>query len=108
MLHDAAFDRTAFHQSEERRISPRIEYRAELIMQWHHDPYAKVRYRVIDFSDGGFRLHSSLPLQEGMTGIVLRLLPEFQILSQPVMVAWSRPAEAGMGFEVGLSFIEPV
>lgn len=77
-------------------------------MQWHHDPHAKVRYRVIDFSEGGFRLHSSLPLLTGMTGVALQLLPEFRTLSQPIMVAWSRASEAGIGFEVGLSFIEAV
>lgn len=108
MLHDAAFDRAAIPPTEERRISTRVEYRAELIMQWHHDPHTKVRYRVIDFSEGGFRLHSSLPMLEGMTGVVLRLLPECRTLSKPVMVAWSRPPEAGPGFELGLRFIEAI
>ena len=77
-------------------------------MQWHHDPHALVRYRVIDSSDGGFRLHSSLPLLQGMTGLALKLLPEGLDLQHPVMVAWSEPAGAGLGFEVGLTFIDSV
>jgi hypothetical protein len=87
----------------DRRQSDRIPFPAEMVMVWNHDFDTPMRYRVIDAGDGGYRIHSSLPLQEGMTGMVLRLLPSRgQALDQPVMVAWSRATEEKHGFEVGL------
>ena len=106
MLHDAALGRSGSQTHEERRQCLRVELRDELILQWHHDPEAMVRYRLIDLSDSGCRIHSSLPLLAGMTGVALRLLPEGRPLCRTAMVAWSEPAGAGLGFEVGISFVE--
>jgi len=75
---------------------------------WHHDSHMPVRYRVLDMSDGGIRIRSSLPMLTGMTGHAVRLLPEGTHLERPMMVVWVRSAHDGLGFELGLQFLEPV
>ena len=83
-----------------------------MVLIWNHDASLTHRYHVIDAGDGGYRILTSLPLQEGTTGMVLRLLPgnsRDDCLAQPVMVAWCRPrdgfetgAEGESGYEAGL------
>ncbi|MCI0631191.1 MAG: hypothetical protein L0Y44_11125 [Phycisphaerales bacterium] len=87
----------------ERRESDRLPFPAEIILVWNYDLYTPMRYTVIDAGDGGYRIHSSLPVLEGTTGMVLRLLPSFgQSLDQPVMVVWSRASQQSGGFDIGL------
>lgn len=87
---------------DDRRASDRVPFPAELVVVWNHDLKTPLRFRVIDAGDGGYRIRSSMPLLEGTTGMVLRLLPgRGQALDQPVMVAWSHAADDG-GYDVGL------
>lgn len=88
----------------DRRTSDRVPYPAEAIVVWTHDLASPMRYRVIDAGDGGYRIHSSMPLLEGTTGMLLRLLPgRGRPMDQPVMVAWIKPAEEeATGYDVGL------
>lgn len=87
----------------ERRASDRVPFPAELVLAWNHDLAHRMRYRIIDAGDGGYRIHSSLPILEGTTGMVLRMLPGGkQPLDQPVMVVWCHAAEDADGFDVGL------
>lgn len=109
MLHDQVMSRFVQGRDEiavdDRRASDRVPFPSELILAWNNDPATPVRYRVIDAGDGGYRIQSSMPLLEGTTGMVVRLLPgRGAPLGQPVMVAWSRPSEEMDGYEVGLRF----
>ena len=90
------------------RQTQRVPCPAEVTLIWHHDASHVVRYRVMDVSDGGLRLRSSVPMLEGTTGMVLRMLPEGTPIEKPVMLVWSRPrngdADIG-GYEIGLRYI---
>lgn len=74
---------------------------AEVTVVWHHDLARTMRYRLIDASDHGFRLHSATPMLSGTTGTVLRLLPEGTPVDAAVNVVWCRPDPRG-GFYLGL------
>jgi len=88
---------------DDRRVSDRLPFPAEMLLVWNHSLQLPIRYRVIDAGDGGYRIASSLPLMEGTTGMVLRLLPSRgKPMDQPVMVAWVRKSDEGDGYEVGL------
>jgi hypothetical protein len=104
MLHDAVMSRTsAGRAGTDRRESDRLPFPAEMIVVWNHDLDTTLRYQVIDAGDGGYRIRTSLPMLEGTTGMVLRMLPgRGRSLDQPVMVAWSRKADEAAGFDVGL------
>jgi len=88
----------------ERRGSDRVPFPAEMILIWNHDAALRHRHRIIDAGDGGYRIATSLPLLEGTTGMVVRLLPCGTTQKpQPVMVAWCRKAGEGRdGYEAGL------
>ena len=114
MLHDVVMSRSrrpapgeapaagASEACADRRRSDRVPFPAEIVLVWNHDFQTTMRYRVIDAGDSGYRIHSSLPLQDGMTGMVLRLLPgRGESMDQPVMVVWNGPAP-DQGFVVGL------
>lgn len=77
------------------RRTPRVPCPAEITLVWHHNPATVVRYRVLDVSDGGLRLRSAVPLHEGTTGMVMRMLPEGTPIEKPVMVVWSKPETDG-------------
>jgi len=88
---------------DDRRVSDRLPFPAEMILVWNHDLQTPLRYQVIDAGDGGYRIHCSSPLLEGTTGMVIRLLPgRGRQMAQPVKVAWSRQSELSTGFEAGL------
>ena len=61
-----------------------------------------MRAPLVDMSDGGCRLHLSLPVPTGTTAILLRMLPDGVELGQSAIVAWCRPAADGDGYEAGL------
>jgi hypothetical protein len=86
----------------ERRASERVPCPAELIVLWHHDLTSPVRYELADASDGGFRVRTSLPMQYGMTGMALKLLPDGRDVNDAVMVVWCRETRQPGVFEVGL------
>ncbi len=108
MLHDGTQARVSGQPMlAERRRSQRDAFPAELVVKWHHEPEMPIRYEVIDSSEGGFRIRSSMPMLEGMTGIALKLLPEGTRVNRTVMIIWVGPCATGGGSEFGLNFIEP-
>lgn len=108
MLHDGTQARVSGQSMlAERRQSQRDEFPAELVVKWHHEPEFPVRYEVIDSSEGGFRIRSSMPMLEGMTGIALNLLPEGTPVNRTVMIIWTGPCASGAGSEFGINFIDP-
>ena len=121
MLHDTIMSRAmtrgrqtpgpdqAVGGCDDRRAADRVPFPGEMILLWHHDPALRHRHRVLDAGDGGYRIATSLPLLEGTTGMVLRLLPSDSASDkpQPVMVAWcckmaGAAEDGGGGYEVGL------
>lgn len=115
MLHDNVFSQasdmtgsamtgSALAQPVDRRGSHRVPFPAELLLIWHHDLRNSVRYRIIDASDGGFRISSSLPLLEGMTGMALKMLPEGSPIEHCVMIAWVRRRDEFNDYEIGLRY----
>ena len=109
MLHDRTLARADGQPlSAERRRSQRVAFPAELVVRWHHEPDLPIRYEVIDASDGGFRIRSTLPMLEGMIGKALKLLPEGKPVNKTVMIVWTGPSTSGEGSEFGLNFVEPV
>ena len=114
MLHDGIMSRTSRRGKPrtdrpalaDRRESDRIPFPAEMVLVWNHDLHTPMRYRVMDAGDGGYRIRTSTPPVEGMTGMVIRMLPgprNGERLDQPVMVAWMHPAEDADGeYDAGL------
>ena len=90
--------------TDDRRESARTEVQAEVVVSWHFQPDQSVRYRSLDLSETGMRIHSSTPLLEGMTGVLVSVLPEGLRLDRACMVVWSRHAAGGDGHEAGLRF----
>lgn len=109
MLHDGTQARVSGQSMlTERRRSQREVFPAELVVKWHHEQEILIRYEVIDSSEGGFRIRSSMPMLEGMTGIALKLLPEGTRVNRTVMIVWTGLSTSGGSSEFGLNFIEPV
>ncbi len=103
MLHDRMLShRTGPLTDEDRRQMARVPFPAELVLIWHHDVNTRIRYRVKDVSDGGFRIRSTTPLFKGTTGTALSLLPEGQTLDVAIMVVWCREDPENGGYEAGL------
>lgn len=107
MLHDPVMARSWGDPAEvdvmDRRDGDRLPFPGEVVIAWTHDLTRPVRYRIVDAGDGGYRIHSSLPMLEGTTGMVMRILPgRGGAIDQPVMVAWTRPSDDGAGHEIGL------
>lgn len=100
MLHDAITDRTTDLDAN-RRASPRVSCPAELVIAWLEDVATPMRYGLIDVSEGGYRIQSSLPRLTGTTGLVLRYLPSGEAVDEPVMVAWTRRGDDGR-YDLGL------
>ncbi len=102
MLHDAVFSRA--DASAEPRRHPRVPLPAELVLVWHHDLQTPIRYRVIDASDGGVRIRTTVPVVEGMTGTALKLLPQNRVINRPVMVVWVASSPDSPEHEAGLRY----
>ena len=94
----------AASDTDDRRGSDRTDVQAEVVVAWHFQPDQSVRYRSLDLSETGMRIHSSTPLLEGMTGVLVSVLPEGRKLDRACMVVWSRHAASGEGHEAGLRF----
>src|SRR6185503_10843872 len=105
MLHDQVLSHSGAPLDaaiDDRRESPRVPFPAEVSLVWHHDFALIHRYRMVDASDGGFRIRSSIPVLEGTTGMVLRLLPKGEKIERSIMVAWCRPDASEGGYLLGL------
>lgn len=81
-----------------------MPFPAELVLAWMHDLGTPLRFCVVDAGDGGFRIRTSTPLVEGMTGIAVKLLPGGEQLDRAVMVAWVGPPDRDGQRDVGLRF----
>jgi len=105
MLHDGVLEHTTAQPGvHDRRDDPRVPCPSELSIVWHHDLDAPGRYPLIDASDGGLRIRSHLPMAQGMTGMVLRLLPEGRAIDRGVIVRWLRRTDDGR-FDIGLAYL---
>jgi len=103
MLHDGLQPRRQKSTAcDDRRSGPRVPYPSELVLAWHCEMPCMSRYAVIDVGDGGFRIRSSAPLVEGMTGTAVTLLPDGHDIGAAVMVIWCRKSPDEDGYEVGL------
>jgi len=87
--------------TDERRRETRATATGELCLAWTHDPATTVRLPLLDRSDDGFRVRSSLPVLTGSIGRVHRILPTGEALDESVQVAWIRSDDGG--WELGLS-----
>jgi len=90
--------------ANDHRAAPRVPCPSEVTLIWHHNPTVVVRYRIVDVSDGGLRVRSSVPMLEGTTGMLMRMLPEGTPIDKPVMIVWSKPSQTG-GYELGLRYL---
>ena len=91
MVHDYILHTTTHSTTHSnRRTAGRQCVSGELVIDWHPMPDSPGRYGLINESDGGCLVRSSVPLVEGMTGRVRVRLPEGTPGRVSVIVAWSR------------------
>lgn len=88
--------------SERRFNNGRVPVNGEVLIAWSHAKDAPLRYRILDISEGGMRIHSLLPLHEGMTGVALSLLPSATALNRNFQIMWCR--RGGTAYEAGVRF----
>lgn len=88
----------------ERRRDEREAASGELCLTWMHDPGTVVRLALLDRSDHGFRVRSSLPVLNGTVGRVLRVLPAGEPVDRSYQVAWIRSRNGA--WELGLEQLE--
>lgn len=89
MLNDSTMGKSPTDATD-RRAADRTAVETEVVVTWHFQPGQPVRYRSLDLSETGMRISSSTPLLEGMTGVLVSVLPEGTRLDRAVMVVWSR------------------
>ncbi len=89
MLNDSMMGKNE-STSANRREAARTSIDAEVVVTWHFQPGQPVRYRSLDLSETGMRIATSTPLLEGMTGVLVSVLPEGRRLDRAVMVVWCR------------------
>ncbi len=110
MINDAVLDaRLQGDEASERRLAPRIPVIGELVLRWIGHTGTSHRYRLVDRSEHGYRLYSTLPIPTGTTGTVVAALGDAAdgVPSEdPVVVAWFRRADAS-GYDVGLRRLQP-
>lgn len=92
--------------SERRYNNGRVPLAGEVLVAWSHAKDSPLRYRLLDISEGGMRIHSLLPLHEGMTGIAISLLPNATALNRYFQIAWCRRSDNA--YEAGVRFTAPV
>lgn len=105
MINDRSFHCTDSKLDTDKRSGKtRSAYDGEAVLRWSHDFATPIRYAVVDRSDGGLRIVSQLPLNEGMTGLITRYLPEGRSVNQPIMVAWASSTPDDDGYHCGIWF----
>lgn len=105
MINDRALQNTnSTSDLDHRNGKERKKYDGEAVLRWSHDFSTPIRYTVVDRSEGGLRIVSHLPLNEGMTGLITRYLPEGQSVNQPIMVAWASSTPDDDGYHCGIWF----
>jgi hypothetical protein len=102
MLNDHLLDRSTSDRSDDRRDSERTPAAGEIVLVWHHDAQTPLRFQLVDASDHGLCIRSSMPLRTGMTGTIIRVLPEGSVKNEPVIVAWCAAGVTSEGYDIGL------
>ena len=105
MLNDAITARAMAARRSDDRSADRARCPGEIVLRWLHDQSSTMRYELVDVSDGGYKVHSSLPVIPGTVAMLLRLLPTGEALNQSAIVAWTKPCDERGGFDVGLRLI---
>ncbi|MBL9120786.1 MAG: PilZ domain-containing protein [Phycisphaerae bacterium] len=93
--------------SERRFNNGRVPTHGEVLIAWSHAKDSPLRYRLLDISEGGMRIHSLLPVHEGMTGVALSLLPSATALNRSFQIMWCRRCAqegGGTAYEAGVRF----
>jgi hypothetical protein len=104
MLHDQSMSRSCQNTGlDNRRTESRTKTDREVLIAWHHAPDQGARYGVVDESQGGCLITSTVPLIEGMTGTVLGRIPAKGHRHSAIVVAWSRPVDGT--WHVGLRYL---
>jgi hypothetical protein len=110
MINDTVLDaRLHDDNADERRHSPRVAVIGELVVRWIGHTGTAHRYRLVDQSEHGYRLYSTLPIPTGTTGTVTARLGSDvgdTAPDDPVVVAWFRRSDAS-GYDVGLRRLQP-
>lgn len=91
--------------TERRYNNGRVPMNGEVLIVWSHAKDSPLRYRILDISEGGMRIHSLLPLHEGMTGVALSILPSATALNRDFQIMWCR--RGGNAYEAGVRFTPP-
>ena len=104
MINDNTIGRMNSQTTDKREGKLRSTYDGEAVLRWSHDFSTPLLYTVVDRSDGGLRIISQFPLQEGMTGLITLYLPEGRSVNQPVMVAWASSTPDDDGYHCGIWF----
>ena len=107
MLYDQHNVSPSVGSTSDRRLEQRFVQAAEVVIAWLCPALPPVRYTLLDLSDGGIRIRTSVPLATGMVGKVLRLLPAGRVINETVSVVWTRPSTLEGMTEVGLRFQAP-
>jgi len=90
------------HAGTERRAADRAPLPAEITLRWLHDPETLLRVAVLDVSNDGYRIRTTLPTRTGATAIALRLLPTGEVLDHVVVAIWCASTPHNDGYEIGL------
>lgn len=98
MVHDSILDTTTGNRRENKRTTTG----GELVIDWHILPGAPGRYALVNESEGGCLVCSTVPLVEGMTGRVRTRLPDGDPGRVSVVVAWIR--RVGATYHIGLRY----
>jgi len=110
MLNDAVLDaRLRGDEADERRLAPRIPVLGELVLRWLGHTGTSHRYRLVDRSEHGYRIYSTVPIPTGTAATVVAALglgPDEIPRDDPVVVAWFRRADE-RGYDVGLRRLQP-
>ena len=83
----------------------------EEIIRSLHDEKTPIRYRIANQSDQGLSLLTSAPLNEGMTGLVEKLLPSGNAINKAGIVVWCKiqdknNTQNNFFYRVGLRFVQ--
>ncbi len=90
--------------ADERRNRARLPeaVRSEIVITWDHNPSQSIRFRLVDRTDDGVRIASTLPVLSGLTGIAQYVLPRNEALNAAFSVAWSSEAPVEGEYHAGL------
>ena len=103
MIHD--------YLNDERRQSERYTDNGEVIIRWLHDEKTPIRYKVANQSGEGLSILTSAPLNQGMTGLIEKLVPSGNTIDKAGIVVWCRIQDKksngnNLFYRIGLRFVQ--